>query len=85
MLMRGRRGLQQATNKYIGGYRSRLRVNRIVIAIICVTIVFYMFLLVPYVHHMAPLGGLVDHGPEKYWMNPFLALIMFDLGLALES
>ena len=43
-----------------------------------------MFLLVPCVHHMAPLGGLVDHGPEKYWMNPFLALIMFDLGLALE-
>ena len=45
MLTRGRRGRQQATKKYIGGYRYRVRGNGIVITIICVTIDFPLYFI----------------------------------------
>ena len=35
-------------------------------------------------HPVAPMGGLVEYGPEMDWTTPLMALIIFDLGLALE-
>ena len=85
VLMRGQRVWRQATKKYIGGYRIRLRGNGIVITIICITIAFLLrFILYTACTLWYSWGGWWTTSRRRIWWPPFLALILFDLGLALE-
>ena len=85
MLTRVRRGWWQATKKYIGGYRSRVSSNRIVITIICITITcFVCFILYSACTLWHPWGGWWFTARRRIGWHPLLALIIFDISLALE-
>ena len=79
MLMRGRQGWQQATKKHIGGYRSRVRVDVIVITIICITIAcFICFILYPACTLCHPWRGWRTTDRRRIWWKPLLELIIFE-------
>ena len=85
MLMRGRWGWQQDTKKYNEGYRSRVLGNGIVITIICVTIDFLLcFIFYPACTLWHPWGVWLTTALRRIVRPLFLALTIFDMGLAIE-
>ena len=83
--MRGQQGWWQATKKYTGRYIGRVRGSAIVITIICVTIAFLLcFIFYSACTLWQHWGGWWTTDLRKIGWPPFLVLIIFDLGLALE-